>query len=74
MVAIQDDGSRFVREALDALKRVGATDPIMTDFRGSYALVGYAREKKPSYVKQEQRSIGKGPSVISLSVPLMLSA
>ena len=69
MVAIQDDGSRHVGAALGALKRVGATDPILRGFRGSYALVGYAEEKKPSYVKQVQRNRGKGPSVISLSVP-----
>jgi len=31
-----------VTDAEEALKRLGATDPILKDFRGSLAFVGYA--------------------------------
>jgi len=68
-VAVQDEGSRYVSAAFDALKRLGATDPILTDFRGSFAFCGYARVKKPSWVAQQQANSGQGPSVISFKVP-----
>ena len=56
--------------AVDALKRLGATDTILTDFRGSFAFCGYARVKKPSWVTQQQANSGQGPSEITLKVPL----
>jgi len=42
LVTIQDEGSKYVTDAEEALKRLGATDPILKDFRGSLAFVGYA--------------------------------
>ena len=57
--------------ALDALKRLGATDPILTDYRGSYALAGYSRINKPSWVTQQQANSGQGPSEVSLKVALI---
>ncbi|XP_078357479.1 uncharacterized protein LOC144642389 [Oculina patagonica] len=74
LVAIQDAGANHFPEAVDALKRLGATDPILIDFRGSYALVGYARVKKPSWVAQQQARRYQGPSEISLRVPLTPNA
>ena len=73
LVAIQDAGSNHGPAAFDALKRLGASDPILNDFRGSYALVGYARENKPSWIAQQQAHSGQGPSEISLKVPLIPS-
>ena len=71
LVAVQDEGSKFLPPAaLDALRRLGATDPILTDYRGSYALAGHARVNKPSWVTQQQANSGQGPSEISLKVPL----
>ena len=70
LVAIQDEGSRYAAAAYPALKRLGALDPFFTDFRHSYALVGYAGALTPSWVRQEQQNSGKGPSVISMRVPL----
>ena len=69
-MAIQDEGSTYLSPALTALKRLGATDPIMTDYRGSFALVGYAGAKKPKWIAQERRNSSKGPSVINLPIPL----
>ncbi|XP_078359332.1 uncharacterized protein LOC144643832 [Oculina patagonica] len=70
LVAIQDEGSRHVSAAIDALKRLGATDPILTDYRGSYALVGYADVTKPSWITQQQANRGQGPSETTLQVTL----
>ena len=71
LVAVQDESSRYGPAAFDALKRLGATDPILTDFRGSYALAGYSGTNKPSWVTQQQANRGQGPSEISLTIPLI---
>lgn len=71
LVAIQDEGSNFTKSALDALKRLGATDPILPDYRGSFALVGYAGETKPPWITQKMAKRGLGPSEISLKIPLI---
>ena len=71
LVAIQDEGSRYGSAAFDALKRLGASDPILTDYLGSYALAGYSGINKPSWVTQQQANSGQGPSEISLKVALM---
>ena len=72
-MAIQDAGSTYVSPALDALKRLGARAPIVTDFRGSFALIGYAKPSKPSWIAQEQQKRYEGPSEIFLRIPLMQS-
>lgn len=56
--------------ALNALKRLGARDPILVNYRGSFAFAGYAQSNKPSWVTQEQKERYKGPSIISLIIPL----
>ena len=73
LVAIQDEGSQQVRPALSALKRVGATDPILTDYRGSFALVGSSQMSKPSWIMQRQQNRRKGPSEIFVKIPLLAS-
>ena len=72
LVAIQDQGSSYVRPALDALRRIGAKDPIYLDYRGSFALAGYAHVNKPSWVTQVQQKPTKGPSEIHIKIPLKL--
>ena len=69
LVAIQDDGSQFVSPAIDALKRLGATN-INPDYRGTFALVGYAGDTKPSWITQDQQNSGEGPSEVSEQIPL----
>ena len=71
MVAIQDEGSSYSLIAFDALKRLGASDPIFTYYRGSYALAGYSGIKKPSWVTQQQAKTGRGPSEIFIQVALI---
>ena len=72
LVAVQDSGSSHVGVALNALKRVGAADPILVDFRGSFALIGTADTNKPAWIAQDQHPRYKGPSVISRRIPLTL--
>lgn len=72
MVAIQDEGSRHISPALDALRKKGAMDPILLGFRGSFALAGYAQVNKPSWVTQAQQDPAKGPSEIHIKIPLKL--
>ncbi|XP_020628090.1 uncharacterized protein LOC110065301 isoform X2 [Orbicella faveolata] len=69
LVAIQDEGSKYVPVAMEALKRLGATDPILKDFRGSFCLVGYAGDTKPSWITQQQHNGGEGPSEVSVQIP-----
>ncbi len=73
-MAIQDSGSTYVSPAINALKRLGAKDPILKDFRGSFALVGYAQPSKPSWIAQEQQKRYEGPSEIFLRIPLKQSS
>ena len=68
--AIRDDGSKHVSAALSALGRLGAMDPILVAWRGSFAFAGYAETSKPSWVTQEQHERYRGPSIMSLVIPL----
>ena len=69
-MAFQDEGSTYVRKALMPLKRLGATRPVLPDYKGSFALVGYAGENKPSWVEEKIAKRGLGPSEISLKIQL----
>ncbi|KAL9964627.1 hypothetical protein ACROYT_G028291 [Oculina patagonica] len=70
LVAIQDEGSRHVVPALDAFRRLGATDPFLVAIRASFAFAGYAESNKPHWITQEQQKRYEGPSEISLIIPL----
>ena len=70
-MAIQDEGSKYVKSALDALKRLGATEPVLPDYRGSFALVGYAGANKPLWIAQKIAKRGLGPSKIAMKIPLI---
>ena len=67
LVAIEDSSSRHAEPAVDALKRLGATDPIYYGHRESFAFVGYAGNNKPPWISQKQNRNGWGPSEIILS-------
>ena len=69
-MAIQDEGSKYVAPAIEALKRVGATDPILTGYRGSFALIGYSGVVKPSWVELGQANRKQGPTELSKAIPL----
>ena len=59
--------------AIAALKRVGATEPVKPDFRGSFALAGYAGVNRSSWISQKSADRGKGPSELSLIILLPAS-
>ncbi|XP_078352588.1 uncharacterized protein LOC144637397 isoform X1 [Oculina patagonica] len=70
LVATQDEASMYASSAFDALRRLGAKDPIQAAYRGSFAFVGYAQSNKPHWITQEQHERYKGPSEISLRIIL----
>lgn len=72
LVAVQDEGATRLSPAIDALRRVGAVDPVMIDYRGSFALIGYgnADTNRPVWIAQQVRGRALGPSVISSKIPL----
>ena len=67
---MQDSAASHVGVALDSLRRVGAIDPILVEYRGSYALIGTPDANKPPWVTQDQHPRYKGPSEISIRIPL----
>ena len=69
MVAVQDSTSNLASSAFNALKRLGAKDPILIEFRGSFAFAGYAQPNKPSWITQVQNSRAQGPSEIEIKIP-----
>ena len=69
-MAVQGSGFTYISAAITALKRLGATDPVIIDYWSSFALVGYAGQKKPTWITQEQNKGHKGPSEINLRIPL----
>ena len=58
--------------AINALKRLSddAQDPILKDYRGSFALFGYSGAVKPSWVELGQANRKEGPTEISKAIPL----
>ena len=72
MVAVQDEGANHVGPAVNALRRVGAVDPVTIEYRGSFAFIGYAdaSTNRPIWITQQVRGRGQGPSVVSSRIPL----
>ena len=56
--------------AIDALKGLGATDPVQPDHRGSFAFAGYAGANKPQWITQRRADKGQGPSEIFPKIAL----
>ena len=52
--------------AIDALKRLGATDPVQLGYRASFALAGYIGEGRAPWITQKSANRGLGPSEIYL--------
>ena len=67
-VAIQDSANTYGSVAISALKRLGAREPIILEFRSSFALAGFAGSGLPSWVSQAQNKRYKGPSVLSFTI------
>ena len=55
-----------MRQALIAL---GARNLGRTEYRGSYALVGYKGSPRPTWVKESRKRRTKGPTLINATIP-----
>ena len=61
---------RYLGYAKRQLRRLGARR-VGFGFRGSFALVGSAkRGRKPSWIRQDQRTRKRGPSSVSVRIRL----
>ncbi|XP_027037220.1 uncharacterized protein LOC113665691 [Pocillopora damicornis] len=74
LVGVQGEGSRYASSAVSALKRLGASDPVLGSFRSSFAFAGYAGTRQPSWMSkqkiQQWKARYNGPSQITLKIPL----
>ena len=70
LVATQDSASKHMSPAIEALKRLGATDPRQGNHRDSFAFVGYAGVNKPQWITQKRADRYLGPSEIFPQIPL----
>ena len=68
LVAIQDSADTYGSVAISALKRLGAREPIIIEFRSSFALAGFAGLTLPSWVSQVQNKRYKGPSILRVTI------
>ncbi|XP_028410745.1 uncharacterized protein LOC114533429 [Dendronephthya gigantea] len=74
IVAVQDEGARKIGNALGELKKIGAQEPIMNEYRSSFALIGYKGVETPKWITQSQQKSHHGPSFASAFVPFGPSA
>ena len=69
LIAVKDSGENFVDDAANAVKSLGATNPLNPGFRESWLLVGYkGTGEKPSWIRQEQQARSSGPCYIRVRV------
>ena len=54
-MAVQDSGARTIGGALGELKKIGAQEPIISELRSSYALIGYKGVETPKWITQVSR-------------------
>ncbi|CAH1270911.1 TMEM2 [Branchiostoma lanceolatum] len=71
LVATRDTSSRHARECLIALMEVGAQEPVQTDFRGNFAVVGFKGTIWPTWIQQVNLPSTQGPAQIYTRIPLM---
>ena len=69
LVAGQDEPSRYLRPTIKQLTKIGGYRIIKSNFRGSYALVGYKGMRRPYWSKQVQNRPKRGPSSLSVRIP-----
>lgn len=69
LIAVQDSANVYVGDAADALKSLGATEPLNPGYRGSWVLVGYkGTGEKPAWVRQAQKERYLGPTIVAAKV------
>ena len=69
LIATQDSANVYVGYAADALKSLGATEPLNPGYRGSWVLVGYkGTGGKPAWVRQAWKRRYFGPTYIAVKI------
>ena len=68
LIAVENSGGSFVDDAANALKSLGATEPLNPDYRGSWLLGYKGTGEKPSWIRQEEQAQFFGPSFITVRV------
>ncbi|CAH1266051.1 TMEM2 [Branchiostoma lanceolatum] len=71
LVAVRDEASSKAKECLTALKEIGAQEPVKTDYRGNFAMVGYKGNVWPTWIHQVNLPSNQGPAHIHTKIPLM---
>ncbi|XP_048588269.1 uncharacterized protein LOC5517231 isoform X4 [Nematostella vectensis] len=68
LIAIRDTGNSYVTDAHEALRSIGAKDPLTPAFRASWWLIGHKGGSR-DWVKQGGADQFKGPSGGNTSIP-----
>lgn len=69
LISVMESGNSFVDDAADALKSLGATEPLNPGYRGSWLLVGYkGTGEKPSWIRQASNPRYFGPTYLAVRV------
>ena len=69
LISVQETGENYFGDASDALKSLGATEPLNPGYRGSWLLVGYkGTGEKPSWIKQASNRRYFGPTRLAVKV------
>ncbi|XP_019628398.1 PREDICTED: transmembrane protein 2-like [Branchiostoma belcheri] len=71
LVAVRDESSSKADECLKALKEIGAQEPVKTDYRGNFAMIGYKGNVWPTWIQQVNLPSNQGPAYIYAKIPLM---
>ncbi|XP_035684659.1 uncharacterized protein LOC118421465 [Branchiostoma floridae] len=71
LVATRDSSSRYANECLTALKEIGAQEPVQTEYRGNFAMVGFKGTVWPTWIQQVNLPSTQGLAQIYTKIPLM---
>ncbi|CAH1248392.1 TMEM2 [Branchiostoma lanceolatum] len=71
LASVRNTSSRNAQECLVALKETGAPEPVATEHRGNFAMVGFKGSVWPSWVQQVNLPSTQGPAQIYTKIPLM---
>lgn len=73
MAAIQDEATSAAHyvECFKALEIIGGKRPFQTEYRSSFALIGYKGKRVVDWVKQKKSYFGRGPTGLKDSIKLL---
>ncbi|XP_057312958.1 sushi, von Willebrand factor type A, EGF and pentraxin domain-containing protein 1-like isoform X2 [Hydractinia symbiolongicarpus] len=73
LAAIQDEATSAAHyvECFKALEIIGGKRPFQTEYRSSFALIGYKGKRVVDWVKQKKSYFGRGPTGLKDSIKLL---